>query len=98
MGAVHRNPSAVGQYSDNSSMTGLPLAHHSHPQNLTSASNGSPQYPQELPGCNAANGPANVGNIAGLSLGTSASNFTPEQISCMCEALSQNQDIEKLTR
>ncbi|XP_078048759.1 homeobox protein six4 [Augochlora pura] len=95
MGAVHRNPSA-DQYNNSSSMQGLSLAHHSHPQNLTSASNGSPQYPQELSSCNNANG--NVGNIGGLSLGTSTSNFTPEQISCMCEALSQSKDIEKLTR
>ncbi|XP_076279705.1 homeobox protein six4 isoform X2 [Lasioglossum baleicum] len=96
MGAVHRNPSA-GQY-NTTSMQGISLAHHSHPQNLTSASNGSPQYPQELASCNNANGNGNAGNIAGLALGTSTTNFTPDQISCMCESLSQRRDIEKLTR
>ncbi|KZC10909.1 PREDICTED: homeobox protein SIX2 [Dufourea novaeangliae] len=100
MGAVHRNASA-GQY-DNSSMPGLSLTHHAHPQNLTSASNGSPQYHQELTGCSTGSGNVgnigNIGNIGGLSLGTSIGNYTPDQISCMCETLSQSQDIEKLTR
>ncbi|XP_053987039.1 homeobox protein six1a-like [Hylaeus anthracinus] len=96
MGAVHRNAS-VGQY-NSSSMPGLSLTHHSHPQNLTPTSNGSPQYPQELTTCSSSNASTNIGNIGGLSLGSASSNFTPEQISCMCEALSQSQDIEKLTR
>ncbi|XP_076245179.1 homeobox protein six4 [Calliopsis andreniformis] len=90
MGAVHRNASA-GQY-NNSSLTGLPLTHHSHPQSLTPTSNGSPQYPQQL-----TNTPA-IGSGGELSLGTVTSNFTPDQISCMCEALLQSQDIEKLAR
>ncbi|XP_076635845.1 homeobox protein six4 [Colletes latitarsis] len=96
MGAVHRN-AAAGQY-NGSSMPGLSLSHHSHPQNLTPTSNGSPQYPQELTTCSSSNASGNIGNIGALSLGSASSNFTPEQISCMCEALSQSQDIEKLTR
>ncbi|XP_076178072.1 homeobox protein six4 [Ptiloglossa arizonensis] len=96
MGTVHRNAPA-GQY-NSSSMPGLSLSHHSHPQNLTPTSNGSPQYPQELTTCSSSNASTNIGNIGGLSLGNKTSNFTPEQISCMCEALSQSQDIEKLTR
>ncbi|XP_057324014.1 homeobox protein SIX2-like isoform X2 [Microplitis mediator] len=32
------------------------------------------------------------------SVSNNSTNFTSEQISCMCEALSQSQDIEKLTR
>lgn len=97
MGGMHRNAS-TGQFSD-STMTGLALTHHhSHSQNLTPASNGSPQYPQELGSCSSANAATAIGNIGGLSLGTTSGNFTPEQISCMCEALSQSQDIEKLTR
>ncbi|CAL7946667.1 unnamed protein product [Xylocopa violacea] len=39
----------------------------------------------------------NIGSIGGPSVGIS-SNYTPDQISCMCKALSQRQDIEKLTR
>lgn len=97
MGAVHRNASA-GQYNNNSSMPGLPLTHHSHPQNLTASSNGSPQYPQELIRCSSSNASANIGNVVGLSLESTSSDFTPEHISCMCEALSQSQDIENLTR
>ncbi|XP_035718275.1 homeobox protein SIX2-like [Vespa mandarinia] len=96
MGGLHRN-TAAGQYS-NSSMSALTLSHHAQPQNLTPTSDGSPQYPQELSTCSSSNVSTNIGNIGGLSLGTTISNFTPEQISCMCEALSQSQDIEKLTR
>ncbi|XP_020292877.1 homeobox protein SIX2-like [Pseudomyrmex gracilis] len=93
MGVVHRNTAA--QYGSATSISGLALAHHS--QNLTPTSNGSPQYPQELSACSSVT--TNISNIGGLSLGSStASNFTPEQIACMCEALSQSQDIEKLSR
>lgn len=95
IGGMHQNATS-GQY--DSSIPGLPLSHHSHSQNLTPASNESPRYPQELTTCGSTNSSTNIGNIAGLSLGTTSSNFTPEQISCMCEALSQSQDIEKLTR
>ncbi|XP_018303721.1 homeobox protein SIX2 [Mycetomoellerius zeteki] len=91
MGVVHRN--ATAQYSNTSSMSGLGLTH--HPQNLTPTSNGSPQYSQEISTCNSASVNTNIGNISSLPL--SSSNFTPEQISCMCEALSQSQDIEKLS-
>ncbi|XP_012055700.1 PREDICTED: homeobox protein six1 [Atta cephalotes] len=91
MGVVHRN--ATAQYSNTSSMSGLGLTH--HPQNLTPTSNGSPQYSQEI-SCNSASVNTNISNISNLPL--SSSNFTPEQISCMCEALSQSQDIEKLSR
>ncbi|KAL6266817.1 hypothetical protein P5V15_003647 [Pogonomyrmex californicus] len=93
MGVVHRN--ATAQYSNTSSMSSLGIAH--HPQNLTPTSNGSPQYSQELSTCSSASVNTNIGNISSLSL-SSTSNFTPEQISCMCEALSQSQDIEKLSR
>ncbi|KAG9437715.1 homeobox protein SIX6 [Apis mellifera carnica] len=98
IGVMHRNTSA-GQF-DDSSMPGLALTHQTHSQNLTSASNGggSLQYPQELTTCSSANTSTNIGNIGGLSLGITASNYTPDQISCMCKALSQRQDIEKLTR
>ncbi|CAK9805578.1 Homeobox protein SIX4 [Anthophora quadrimaculata] len=96
MGGIHRNAS-TGQFND-TPMSGLALTHHSHSQNLTPASNGSPQYPQELTTCSSANTASNIGNIGGLPLGNTTSNFTPEQISCMCEALSQSRDIEKLTR
>ncbi|KYN08929.1 PREDICTED: homeobox protein SIX2-like [Trachymyrmex cornetzi] len=92
MGVVHRN--ATAQYSNTSSMSGLGLAH--HPQNLTPTSNGSPQYSQEISTCNSASVNTNISNISSIPL--SSSNFTPEQISCMCEALSQSQDIEKLSR
>ncbi|KAG5326778.1 SIX1B protein, partial [Pseudoatta argentina] len=92
MGVVHRN--ATAQYSNTSSMSGLGLTH--HPQNLTPTSNGSPQYSQEISTCNSASVNTNISNISSLPL--SSSNFTPEQISCMCEALSQSQDIEKLSR
>lgn len=92
MGVVHRN--ATAQYSNASSMSGLGLTH--HPQNLTPTSNGSPQYSQEISTCNSASVNTNISNISSLPL--SSSNFTPEQISCMCEALSQSQDIEKLSR
>ncbi|XP_071582749.1 uncharacterized protein Six4 [Temnothorax nylanderi] len=94
MGVVHRN--ATAQYSNTSSMSSLGLTH--HPQNLTPTSNGSPQYSQELSSCNSVSVNTNIGNIGGLSLNSSTNNFTPEQISCMCEALSQSQDIEKLSR
>lgn len=98
IGVMHRNTS-TGQF-DDSSMPGLALTHQTHSQNLTSASNGggSLQYPQELTTCSSANTSTNIGNIGGLSLGITASNYTPDQISCMCKALSQRQDIEKLTR
>ncbi|XP_015599677.1 homeobox protein SIX2 [Cephus cinctus] len=97
MGAVHRNVGSPGPY-NGSPMTSLPLNHHPHTQNLTPTSTGSPQYRQELNSCNPTSVSQNIGNLTGLSLGASSSNFTPEQISCMCEALSQSQDIEKLTR
>ncbi|KYM95975.1 PREDICTED: homeobox protein six1 [Cyphomyrmex costatus] len=97
IGVVHRN--ATTQYSNTSSMSGLGLTHHS--QNLTPTSNGSPQYSQEISTCNSASVlninalNTNIKNISSLPI--SSSNFTPEQISCMCEALSQSQDIEKLS-
>ncbi|XP_017876057.1 homeobox protein SIX2-like [Ceratina calcarata] len=94
MGGMHRNASA-GQYED-SSMPGLALTHHS--QTLTPASNGSLQYPQELTTCTSANSSTSVGNVAAMSLGITVNNYTPDQISCMCKALLQRQDIEKLTR
>ncbi|CAL1688282.1 unnamed protein product [Lasius platythorax] len=94
MGVVHRN--AAAQYGNATSMSGLGLTH--HPQNLTPTSNGSPQYSQELSTCSSASVSTNITNIGGLSLSGTTSNFTPEQISCMCEALSQSQDIEKLSR
>ncbi|XP_076750906.1 homeobox protein six4 [Xylocopa sonorina] len=79
--------------------------HHPHSQTLTPAANGTSlhqQYPQELNSCASANNNNNNGNISGgLSLGigsSGSSNYTPDQISCMCKALSQRQDIEKLTR
>ncbi|XP_068974512.1 homeobox protein SIX6-like [Bombus flavifrons] len=97
IGGMHRTNASTGQF-DDSSMPGLALTHHSHSQNLTTASNGSLQYPQELTTCSSANTSTNIGNIGGLSLGITASNYTPDQISCMCKALSQRQDIEKLTR
>lgn len=95
MGVVHRNASAA-QYGNAAAISTLGLVH--HPQNLTPTSNGSPQYPQELSSCSSASASTNIGNLGGLSLGGTSSNFTPEQISCMCEALSQSQDIEKLSR
>lgn len=92
MGVVHRN--ATAQYGNATSMSGL--TH--HPQNLTPTSNSSPQYPQELSTCSSASLSTNIANISSFSLSGTTSNFTPEQISCMCEALSQSQDIEKLSR
>ncbi|XP_029674966.1 homeobox protein SIX2-like isoform X2 [Formica exsecta] len=109
MGVVHRN--ATAQYGNATSMSGLGLTH--HPQNLTPTSNGSPSWrapadtdPQELSTCSSASVSTNITNISSLSfssttslsLSSTTSNFTPEQISCMCEALSQSQDIEKLSR
>ncbi|EZA58435.1 hypothetical protein DMN91_007805 [Ooceraea biroi] len=91
MGVVHRNTSA--QYGNATSISGL-----GHPQNLTPTSNGSPQYSQELLStCSSASLSTNVSNLGDFSLG-STSNFTPQQISCMCEVLSQSQEIEKLSR
>lgn len=96
IGGVHRNASTA-QYGNATSMSDLGLTH--HPQNLTPTSNGSPQYPQELSACSTVSLSGNIANIGGITLGgAAASNFTPEQISCMCEALSQSQDIEKLSR
>jgi hypothetical protein len=91
MGVVHRIASTP--YVNATSMSGL--TH--HPQNLTPTSNGSPQYSQELSTYSSASVSTNIGNIGGLSLSGSSSNFTPEQIACMCEALSQSQDIDKLS-
>ncbi|XP_012282157.1 homeobox protein SIX2 [Orussus abietinus] len=96
MGAVHRNVGSARSY-NGTAMTGLPLNHHSHPQNLTPTSSGSPRYPQDLPTCSASSVSSNVGSVGSLPLDGTSTNFTPEQISCMCEALSQSQDIEKLT-
>ncbi|XP_015178319.1 PREDICTED: homeobox protein six1-like [Polistes dominula] len=95
---VHRN-TVTGQYI-NSSLSALSLGHHPQAQNLTpTSSDGSPQYPQELSTCNSTTNVSTIGNIGGLSVGTTTiTNFTPEQISCMCEALSQSQDIDKLAR
>ena len=100
MVAVNRNvgstTSGTTDY-NNGSISGLSIGHHQHPQNHTSTSNGSPRYIQQSTSC------ANPGSIGGnvisgqMSLG-SADDFTPEQIACMCEALYQRQDIEKLTR
>ncbi|XP_012534497.1 homeobox protein six1 [Monomorium pharaonis] len=96
MGVVHRNAAATAQYSSTSSMSNLGLTHHS--QNLTPTSNSSPQYSQELSTCNPASVNTNIGNLSGLSSLSSSNDFTPEQINCMCEALSQSQDIDNLSR
>ncbi|XP_046738301.1 homeobox protein six1-like [Diprion similis] len=101
MGSVHRGivGSSVGSssYNGSSAMTGLPLHHHPHPHPQTmTPTNGSPQYPQELLSCGAS---SNVnGSATGLAVPSNANNFSPEQISCMCEALSQSHDIDSLTR
>lgn len=95
IGGVHRT--VTSQYGNASSITGLGLTHH-HPQNLTPTSNGSPQYPQELSTCSTASVGANIANIGGLSVGGTTNNFNSEQIACMCEALSQRQDIDNLSR
>lgn len=104
MGSVHRGSAtntgvavSVGtSYNGSSAMTGLPLHHHPHPhpQTLTPNANGSPQYPQELSSC----GSNSINGTSGIVLNNNTNNFTPEQISCMCEALSQSQDIDRLTR
>ncbi|XP_063994840.1 homeobox protein SIX2 [Diachasmimorpha longicaudata] len=64
-----------------------------HQQNSDVTTGNSPRYGQEQSACN----PVNISNI-GFNVTGSTANFTPEQISCMCEALSQSHDIEKLTR
>ncbi|XP_012264792.1 homeobox protein SIX2 [Athalia rosae] len=87
--------------------------HHHNPQNLTScnanaAAPGSPQYSPELSSCTSNSNNLQIQNgsaaaavaaaAVGLTIPNNANNFTPEQISCMCEALSQSQDIDRLTR
>ncbi|XP_066586496.1 homeobox protein SIX2 isoform X2 [Prorops nasuta] len=83
---------------ETSQFSNLSLNHHTHPPNVTPTSNGSPLYSQELLSCNSSSVPGNLFNLSGISISTSASNFTPEQISCICETLCQRQDIEKLSR
>ncbi|XP_011310988.1 homeobox protein SIX4 isoform X1 [Fopius arisanus] len=72
---------------------GLSLNLHQHQQNSGVTTGNSPRYGQEQSACNS----LNISNM-GLNVTGSTADFTPEQISCMCEALSQSHDIEKLTR
>lgn len=92
----HRSGSSSGGIIgyNNNTLTTLSLSIHQHQQN-TGTSSTSPRYNQEQINC--VNNP--VVDITSSSIGASGTtNFSPEQIACMCEALSQSQDIEKLTR
>lgn len=80
----------------NNIMSGLSLSLHQQQGNGISSSS---RYTQEQPNCtNSVDVSTSNINVGNLSVSNNSTNFTSEQISCMCEALSQSQDIEKLTR
>ncbi|XP_057324013.1 homeobox protein SIX2-like isoform X1 [Microplitis mediator] len=80
----------------NNIMSGLSLSLHQQQGNGISPSS---RYTQEQSNCtNSVDVSTSNINVGNSSVSNNSTNFTSEQISCMCEALSQSQDIEKLTR
>lgn len=98
MGTSHKNVNSATSY--NGSMSNNSLAHYTHPQNSTSSSNhSSPQYRHEILSCASNNNIfSGIGNLGEIVNNSSNNVYTSEQISCMCEALSQSKDIDKLAR
>ena len=94
MGMVHRNLGSIGQFGV-SPMSGLTTSHHPQSQNLTPTSNGSSRYSQEFNSLS-----TNLANLGPITLGgnSNSSNFTEEQISCLCKSMIQKKDMANLER